>query len=63
MALYSIFSSIWLSYCYLFFDHLSVFEAIVLMLVQGMISGAVGITFAHELMHQKTKFERFLSIY
>ena len=44
-----------------FFDHLSVFEAIVLMLVQGMISGAVGITFAHELMHQKTKFERFLS--
>ena len=37
------------------------FLAIVLMLVQGMISGAVGITFAHELMHQKTKFERFLS--
>ena len=31
------------------------------MLVQGMISGAVGITFAHELMHQKTKSERFLS--
>ena len=44
-----------------FFDHLSVLEAIILMLVQGMISGAVGITFAHELMHQKTKFERFLS--
>lgn len=44
-----------------FFDHLSVFEAISLMLVQGIITGAVGITFAHELMHQKTKFERFLS--
>ena len=31
------------------------------MLVQGMITGAVGITFAHELMHQKTKLERFFS--
>ena len=43
------------------FDHLGLFEAISLMLVQGIITGAVGITFAHELMHQKTKFERFLS--
>ena len=43
------------------FNHLTTFEAICLMLVQGMITGAVGITFAHELMHQKTKLERFFS--
>ena len=54
--LFNFFFSIWLFIVICFFDHLSVFEAIVLMLVQGMISGAVGITFAHELMHQKTKF-------
>ena len=43
------------------FDHLSGIEAFFLMIVQGIISGAVGIVFAHELMHQKTRFERFLS--
>ena len=43
------------------FDHLSGTEAFFLMIVQGIISGAVGIVFAHELMHQKTRFERFLS--
>ena len=43
------------------FQHLTVLEAVILMLVQGMITGAVGITFAHELMHQKTKLERFLA--
>ena len=43
------------------FQHLTVVEAVILMLVQGMITGAVGITFAHELMHQKTKLERFLA--
>ena len=43
------------------FDHLSYIEALGLMLVQGLITGAVGIVFAHELMHQKTRFERFLS--
>ena len=43
------------------FKHLTVLEAVILMLVQGMITGAVGITFAHELMHQKTKLERFLA--
>ncbi len=43
------------------FKHLTVVEAVILMLVQGMITGAVGITFAHELMHQKTKLERFLA--
>ena len=43
------------------FDHLSGTEAFFLMIVQGIISGAVGIVFAHELMHQKTRIERFLS--
>ena len=43
------------------FEHLNFIEAIGLMLVQGLITGAVGIVFAHELMHQKTRFERFLS--
>ena len=43
------------------FDHLSIIESIALILVQGMVTGAVGITFAHELMHQRTKLERFLS--
>ena len=43
------------------FNHLTALEAVILMLVQGMITGAVGITFAHELMHQKTKLERFMA--
>ena len=43
------------------FDHLSGTEAFFLMIVQGIISGAVGIVFAHELMHQKTRLDRFLS--
>ena len=44
-----------------FFDHLNLIESVALILVLGMITGAVGITFAHELMHQKTKKERFLA--
>ena len=43
------------------FDHLTGTEAFFLIIVQGIISGAVGIVFAHELMHQKTRAERFLS--
>ena len=42
------------------FDHLSVWESILLMLVTGMVSGGVGITYAHELIHQRNKFERTL---
>ena len=44
-----------------FYGHLSSIEAAGLMMVQGMITGAVGITFAHELMHRGTKTERFLA--
>ncbi len=53
-----LFGSIWVIS---FLDHLSYIEAIGLMMVQGMITGAVGITFAHELMHRNTKLERFLA--
>ena len=53
-----LFGSIWVVS---FFDHLSYIEAIGLMMVQGMITGGVGITFAHELMHRNTKSERFLA--
>ena len=35
-------------------------EAIFLMLSLGIVTGAVGITFAHELMHKKSKIERML---
>ena len=48
-------------YTIFFFDHLSYIEAIGLMMVQGMITGAVGITFAHELMHRNSKFERLIA--
>ena len=43
------------------FQHLNIIEVLGLALVQGMITGAVGITFAHELMHQRSKLEVFLS--
>ena len=40
--------------------HLSVLEQIVLFFGIGVISGAVGIVYAHELCHQKPKLERNL---
>ena len=50
----SLFTIFWLSTW-------TVFEQIGLMLVQGMITGAVGIVFAHELMHQRSLKERLLA--
>lgn len=41
------------------FDHLEQGEAIGLMLGVGLITGGVGIVYAHELMHQKNHLERF----
>ena len=35
-------------------------EGILLMISLGIITGAIGITFAHELMHKKSKLERTL---
>ncbi len=42
------------------FDHLSVTEAIFLTLATGAISGGVGITYSHELIHQKDRNERLM---
>lgn len=41
-------------------DHLDSWEKIALFLDVGILSGTVGIVFSHELMHQKTKLERWL---
>ena len=42
-------------------DHLSAGEAILLFFGVGVITGSVGINYSHELMHQKSKSERFLA--
>ncbi|MCV2881984.1 alkane 1-monooxygenase [Actibacterium sp. XHP0104] len=42
-------------------DHLSVIEIIVLFFGVGTISGTVGIVYSHELMHQKTRLERWMA--
>ncbi|MCV2872424.1 alkane 1-monooxygenase [Defluviimonas sp. WL0050] len=41
-------------------DHLVTWEKIVLFFGVGVISGSIGITYAHELMHQKNRLERWL---
>ncbi len=41
-------------------DHLQAWEMIALFFGLGVISGAVGIVYAHELMHQKSRAERWL---
>ncbi len=42
------------------FDHLSTFESIFLLLATGAVTGGIGITYAHELIHQKDKSERLM---
>ena len=42
------------------FDRLSTREAWIFMATIGIASGSIGINYAHELMHQKSRFERFL---
>ena len=42
-------------------DHLSTAERVWIFFGMGVISGTVGITYAHELMHQKPKLERWLA--
>ena len=42
-------------------DHLTGWEKVFLFFGVGQISGAVGIVYAHELMHQKNKIERWLA--
>ncbi|WP_238368073.1 alkane 1-monooxygenase [Mesobacterium pallidum] len=41
-------------------DHLGFWEVFGLFFGMGVISGTVGIVFAHELMHQRNRFERWL---
>ncbi|MCA0272172.1 MAG: alkane 1-monooxygenase [Proteobacteria bacterium] len=41
-------------------DHLGAAEKIGLFIGMGVISGAVGINYSHELMHQKNRVERWL---
>lgn len=41
-------------------DRLSTRESWIFMATVGIASGTIGINYAHELMHQKSRFERFL---
>jgi alkane 1-monooxygenase len=41
-------------------DHLLLWEKVVLFFGVGIITGSVGIVYAHELMHQKNRLERWL---
>lgn len=41
-------------------DHLGALEQIALFFGIGVMSGTIGITYAHELAHQKPRFERWL---
>jgi len=42
-------------------DHLSLLEKLVLFYGVGSVSGGTGIVYAHELMHQKNRLERWLA--
>lgn len=42
-------------------NHLNLFEQWALFAGLGVLSGTIGITYAHELMHQKPKVERWLA--
>ncbi len=42
-------------------DHLSKLELIVVAASLGLVTGGIGITYAHEMMHQTNRFERALS--
>ena len=42
-------------------EHLSTFERFMVFFGVGVITGTIGINYAHELMHQKGKLERFLA--
>jgi alkane 1-monooxygenase len=41
-------------------DHLSIWEELGVFLGMGILSGTIGIVYAHELMHQKSRLERWL---
>jgi alkane 1-monooxygenase len=52
---------VWLLYYVPRADHLGTFESIMIFFGMGVISGTVGINYSHELMHQKSKLERWLA--
>jgi len=41
-------------------DHLATWEVLMLFYALGIMTGGIGITYAHELMHQKSALERWL---
>ena len=40
-------------------DHLAIWEELLLFISVGFVTGAIGIVYAHELMHQKNRIERW----
>ncbi len=42
-------------------DHLGMLETVVLFFGVGVISGTIGLVYAHELLHQKNRLERWLA--
>lgn len=42
-------------------DHLALWEKVALFFGLGVVNGAVGIVYAHELLHQRNRFERALA--
>ena len=52
---------LWLLYYVPRAEHLGAFESIMVFFGMGVISGTVGINYSHELMHQKSKAERWLA--
>jgi alkane 1-monooxygenase len=42
-------------------DHLNALEKIALFFGVGIVTGAIGINYSHELMHQKSRLERWLA--
>ncbi|WP_323005159.1 alkane 1-monooxygenase [Pseudorhodobacter sp.] len=51
---------LWLLYYVPRADHLGAGEAVLIFFGMGVISGTVGINYSHELMHQKSKIERWM---
>lgn len=50
----------WLLYYVPRADHLGTLESILIFFGMGIVSGTIGINYSHELMHQKSKLERWL---
>ncbi len=70
LYLYTLLTQIWfpiqfLTLCFMLWfvpqaGHLNLFEKFALFFGMGVMSGTIGITYSHELMHQKSKVERWL---